>query len=121
MNFYWSLPTLHGRLPIISVTMNEVKNGKTSVNVPSIGISGFNWFAEGGIFNEPQVIGIGDSKGPEAAVPLDKMWERMSQEFDKHLTGGAQVTNYFQVDGAQDPEAWAMNAARTIKRELRMA
>ena len=121
MNFYWSLPTLHGRLPIISVTMNEVKNGKTSVNVPSIGISGFNWFAEGGIFNEPQVIGIGDSKGPEAAVPLDKMWERMSQEFDKHLNGGAQVTNYFQVDGAQDPEAWAMNAARTIKRELRMA
>jgi len=121
MNFYWSLPALHGRLPIISVTMNETKAGKSLVNIPSIGVSGYKWFAEGGIFNKPQVIGIGDSKGPEAAVPLDKMWERMSQEFDKHLNGGATVTNYFQVDGAQDPEAWAMNAARTIKRELRMA
>lgn len=33
---------------------------------------------------------------------------------------GASVVNYFTVNGAQDPDAWATTAARTIKRELRM-
>ncbi|MBR2653497.1 MAG: hypothetical protein IKD59_02975, partial [Lachnospiraceae bacterium] len=123
MNFSWSLPTLHGHLPVISVNMRDAKSsdGKTSVSYPDLFVSGFRWFAQGGIFNDPTIIGIGDSKGPEAAVPLDQMWKRMSAEFDQHLGGGAVVNNYFTVDGAQDPEAWAMGAARTIKRELRMA
>ena len=123
MNFSWTLPTLHGRLPVISVNMQTASSsdGKTSVSYPDLSVSSFKWFAKGGIFNNPTVIGIGDSKGPEAAVPLDMMWERMSKEFDKHLNGGAQVTNYFTVDGAQDPEAWAIGAARTLQRELRMA
>lgn len=123
MNFSWSLPSLHGHLPIISVSMRDAKSsdGKTSVSYPELSVSGFRWFAQGGIFNDPTIIGIGDSKGPEAAVPLDQMWKRMSAEFDQHLGGGAVVNNYFNVDGAQDPEAWAMGAARMIKRELRMA
>lgn len=124
MNFSWSLPSLHGHLPIISVSMRSASSsdGRTHVSYPELSVSGFRWFAEGGIFNEPTVIGIGDSKGPEAAVPLDQMWRRMSAEFDKHMNGGgATVNNYFTVDGAQDPEAWAMGAARMIKRELRMS
>lgn len=122
MNFSWSLPALHGHLPIISVSMRSASSsdGRTHVSYPELSVSGFRWFAQGGIFNEPTVIGIGDSKGPEAAVPLDQMWRRMSAEFDKHMNGGATVNNYFTVDGAQDPEAWAVGAARMIKRELRM-
>lgn len=123
MNFSWQLPALHGSLPIISVSMRTASSsdGKTTVSYPELNYAGTKWFAKGGIFNDPTIIGIGDSKGPEAAVPLDMMWERMSKEFDKHLNGGAQVTNYFTVDGAQDPEAWATDAARAMKRELRMA
>lgn len=123
MNFTWSLPTLHGHLPVIAVNMRTASSsdGRTSVSYPDLFVSGFKWFAQGGIFNDPTIIGIGDSRGPEAAVPLDQMWKRMSAEFDQHLGGGAVVNNYFTVDGAQDPEAWAMGAARAIKRELRMA
>ena len=123
MNFTWSLPTVHGYLPVISVNMRQASSsdGKTIVNYPDLSVSSLKWFKEGGIFSDPTIIGIGDSKGPEAAVPLDQMWARMSAEFDEHMGRGATVNNYFTVDGAQDPEAWAMGAARAIKRELRMA
>ena len=38
--------------------------------IPSLGI---DWYAQGGIFNSPRVIGVGDSKSPEAVVPIDKL------------------------------------------------
>jgi hypothetical protein len=47
------------------------------------------------------------------------MWAQLGREFDEH--SGPQVTQYFTVNGAQDPELWATSAARTLKRELRMA
>lgn len=123
MNFYWSLPTLHGHLPVISVTMQNAtsSDGKTSVSYPSLSVSSYRWFAEGGVFNRPTVIGIGDSKGPEAAVPLDMMWNRMAKEFDKHLGGGATMTNYITVDGAQKPEEYADRLVRQLKLDLRTA
>ena len=117
MKFSWTLPTPHGYLPNISVTMREAtsSDGSTKANYPVFSKS-LQWFAKGGIFDTPSVIGVGES-----VVPLDKMWNRMGKEFDKHLEGGRTINNYFTVNGAQDPEAWAMGAARTIKRELRMA
>ena len=123
MKFTWSLPTLHGHLPIISVNMRDAKSsdGKTSVSYPELSVSGLKWFAEGGIFNTPTIIGIGDSKGPEAAVPLDQMWKRMSAEFDKHTGGGVEVTNYITVNGAEDPAMYADTLAREIRQQLRMA
>ena len=124
MNFSWTLPSLHGHLPIISVAMRSASSsdGRTHVSYPELSVSGFRWFKDGGIFDSPQIIGIGDSKGPEAAVPLDMMWRKLGTEIDKHMNGGgATVNNYFTVDGAQDPEAWAMGAARMIRRELRMS
>ena len=38
--------------------------------IPSLGI---DWYAKGGIFNSPRVIGVGDSTSPEAVVPIDKL------------------------------------------------
>lgn len=37
--------------------------------IPHLGI---NWYAQGGIFNSPSVIGVGEA-GPEAVVPIDKL------------------------------------------------
>ena len=37
--------------------------------IPSLGI---DWYAKGGIFNSPRVIGVGEA-GPEAVVPIDKL------------------------------------------------
>ena len=121
LKFSWTLPTPHGYLPNISVTMREAtsSDGSTKANYPVFSKS-LQWFAKGGIFDVPSVIGVGES-GAEAVVPLDKMWNRMSKEFDKHLGGNKTVNNYFTVNGSQDPEAWAMETARTLKRELRMA
>lgn len=120
LKFSWTLPTPHGYLPNISVTMREAtsSDGSTKANYPVFSKS-LQWFAKGGIFDAPSVIGVGES-GAEAVVPLDKMWNRMSKEFDKHLGGNKTVNNYFTVNGSQDPEAWAMATARTLKRELRM-
>ena len=38
--------------------------------IPHLGI---DWYAKGGIFNSPRVIGVGDSKSPEAVIPIDKL------------------------------------------------
>jgi len=125
MNFKWELPKLHGYLPVISVKMETAKSsdGKTSVSYPTFSASHTKWFAKGGIFNDPTIIGIGDSKGPEAAVPLDIMWTRMEKEFDKHLNdgNGATITNYIEVNGAENPEDWAARFARQMRLEARMA
>ena len=118
LKFNWMLPTPHGWLPTFSVTMKEAGSGSTKTTYPEITKS-LKWFAKGGIFDAPAVIGVGDAPSPEAVVPLDKMWAQMSREFDEH--SGPQVTQYFTVNGAQDPELWATSAARTLKRELRMA
>ena len=48
------------------------------------------------------------------------MWKQLRTELENRAGSGPTVNNYFTVDGAQDPEAWAMGAARAIKRELRM-
>ena len=37
--------------------------------IPSLGI---DWYAKGGIFNSPRVIGVGEA-GPEAVIPIDKL------------------------------------------------
>ena len=124
MDFSWSLPTLHGHLPVISVNMQTASSsdGKTSVSYPNLSVSGYKWFAEGGVFNEPTVIGIGDSKGPEAAVPLDMMWKQLDDEFDKYFGddgGSVVINNYFEVNGAEDPEVYVDTLARELIQQVR--
>lgn len=118
MQFTWTLPTPHGYLPSFSVSMREAGDGTTRTSYP-VFTKSLQWFEKGGIFDAPTVIGVGES-GSEAVVPLDKMWQQMSAEFDEH-SSPVQVTNYFTVDGAEDPERWATRAARTLKLQLRMA
>lgn len=118
MQFTWTLPTPHGYLPSFSVSMHEAGDGTTRTSYP-VFTKSLQWFAEGGIFNAPSVIGVSES-GSEAVVPLDQLWKQMSAEFDEH-SSPVQVTNYFTVDGAEDPEQWATRAARTLKLQLRMA
>ena len=123
MDFSWSLPTLHGHLPVISVSMQSASSsdGKTTVSYPNLSVSSYRWFAEGGVFNTPQVIGIGDSRGPEAAVPLDMMWRQLGKEFDEHLGDGSGVVinNYFEVNGAEDPALYADELARELLQQVR--
>lgn len=60
------------KLPHIDLPHFKI-NGKLSLNPPSIPSIGVDWYAKGGIFNSPQVVGVGDASSPEAVVPLDKL------------------------------------------------
>jgi len=117
MKFSWTLPTPHGYLPQFSVSMREAGDGTTKTSYP-VFTKSLQWFARGGIFDAPSVIGVGEA-GPEAVVPLDKMWREMERIEAK--SGQTNIYQTFNVDGAQDPEMWATSAARTLRRELRMA
>lgn len=56
------------KLPHISVSMKSKSIGGISIPYPDFDI---DWYAQGGIFNTPSVIGVGEA-GPEAVLPLDR-------------------------------------------------
>lgn len=120
MNFSWSLPALHGSVPSISVSMNSAtsSDGKTTVSYPVFNV-GTKWFAEGGIFKQPSIIGVGEA-GAEAALPLDAFWKRLDAEFDRSGSG-ATINNYIEINGATDPVAYADELARELQQQLKRA
>jgi phage-related protein len=121
MNFSWSLPALHGTLPVISVNMKSVSSsdGKTTVSYPEFS-AGTKWFAKGAIFDQPTIIGVGEA-GAEAALPLDQFWRRLDAEFSENGGSGATINNYIEVNGATDPVAYADELARELQQQLKRA
>lgn len=121
MNFSWSLPALHGTLPVISVSMRSVSSsdGKTTVSYPEFS-AGTKWFAKGAIFDQPTIIGVGDA-GAEAALPLDAFWRRLDAEFSENGGSGATINNYIEINGATDPVAYADELARELQQQLKRA
>lgn len=84
--FGFSVKSPHIPLPHFSISpkgwnIGDLVKGK----IPSLSIK---WYAKGGIFNSPTLAGIGEA-GPEAVVPLDKLWDKMSE-----LQGGMVVNVY---------------------------
>ena len=63
MNFQWSLPKL--KMPHFTV------KGSFKTDPPSVPEYSVNWYAKGGVFESPSVIGVGE-KGKEAVMPLEK-------------------------------------------------
>ena len=45
------------------------------MTVPHLSVS---WYKQGGIFDSPTIAGIGEA-GPEAVVPLDKLWRKFDE------------------------------------------
>ena len=62
-DFEWHLPKL--KLPHINIT------GGFSLNPPSFPSFDISWYARGGVFNSPSIIGVGEA-GQEAVMPLER-------------------------------------------------
>ncbi len=74
---------------------------------PSISV---DWYAKGGIFNSPSLIGVGEA-GSEAVVPLDKFWKKL----DQMSAGGPNIV--ININGADDPRAVAEAVKRILIKE----
>lgn len=68
-------------------TILETLNLPTTL--PKLNVS---WYAQGGIFNSPRIIGVGE-RGPEAVVPLSKNAEWIEALSVKIAQRGAQIAN----------------------------
>lgn len=66
-NFNWSLPKI--KLPHLSWSMIDVPFLGKVPDPTSIRV---DWYAKGGIFSAPSVIGVGEA-GKEAVLPIDKI------------------------------------------------
>ena len=101
----------HLSLPHFKLPHFNIKGGTLPWGIggkgtpPSISV---DWYAKGGIFNSPSIIGVGEA-GSEAVVPLDKFWQKLDQ-----MQGGGIVIN---INGAQDPRAVAEEVKRVLIRE----
>lgn len=83
MNFSWSLP--RPRLPHISWSWSDVGG---LLSIPHFSI---DWYAQGGIFDQASIIGVGEA-GKEAVVPLERNAEWISSVADglaSRMTGSA--------------------------------
>lgn len=92
-NIVWGTKTIFGK----------TINWPTGVNV--------SWFKQGGIFDSPSVIGVGEA-GAEAVVPLDKFWDKLD-----NMQGG-ETNIVININGAnKDPREIAEEVKRVLIRE----
>ncbi|QGH20237.1 phage tail tape measure protein [Clostridium butyricum] len=56
--------------------------GEFSLSPPSVPYLDISWYAKGGIFNSPSVIGVGEA-GQEAVLPIDRLDELMARAIEK--------------------------------------
>ncbi len=102
------------KLPHISVSGGTAPfgiGGKGSL--PSFSVS---WYAKGGIFDSPSVIGVGEA-GKEAVVPIDKLRDYIKDALDERKTGS--TYNVYLNDVAVNDEAGIVNATRGYLYELK--
>ena len=86
----------------------EGKFSLKDMTVPKLSV---DWYKTGGIFDSPSVIGVGEA-GPEAVVPLDKLWDKLDK-----LQGETNIV--INVNGANaDPREIADEVRRVLIREV---
>lgn len=87
-------------------------NGKFSLNPPSVPKLDIDWYKNGGIFDAPSVIGVGEA-GSEAVVPLDKFWDKLDK-----MNAGETVIN-ININGSnRDPREIAEEVRKVLIKEV---
>ena len=81
-NFDFKLPKL--KLPHFTIKPDGWKfRDLLHGEIPKLGI---DWYAKGGIFDSPSVIGVGEA-GPEAVLPIEKLNGMLSNMADSIVNG----------------------------------
>lgn len=117
-NFSFKIPKI--KLPHFSIKppgwkLSDLLQG----TIPSLGIQ---WYAKGGIFNKPSVIGVGEA-GPEAVIPINKlelMMADMANSIVSALQNGAGQGNMAVFEGniMVDGQAIAQVVTPIINRDM---
>jgi gas vesicle protein len=85
--FDFKIPKI--KLPHFNIT------GKFSLNPPSVPHLDVNWYATGGIFNRPSIIGVGEA-GTEAVLPIDRLDELMARAIEKAKGNTSGITLHIE-------------------------
>ena len=114
--FSFKVPKPHIPLPHFSIKpsgwkLSDLLKGK----IPSLGIK---WYAQGGIFNGPTVAGIGEA-GPEAVVPLTKLWDKLDAIAEN--SGTPIVVNVYGSDNMSISELASAVEQKLIQMQKRKA
>lgn len=75
-----------------------------------------DWYAKGGIFNSPSIIGIGEA-GSEAVVPLDTLWNKLDTIAQAAQSGGGDGITINVYSTQSDPRAVAEEVRRMLIQE----
>ena len=82
--FHFKVSLPHIKLPHFSIRPRGWKIGDLlRGSIPRLGI---DWYAQGGIFNSPSVIGVGEA-GPEAVLPIEKLQVMLGTMADNIVNG----------------------------------
>ena len=107
--FNFKVSTPHIPTPHFSISPSGWKLGDLlKGSIPSLGI---RWYAKGGIFDSPSVIGVGEA-GPEAVVPIDKLRD-YTGEIDYDRLGSAIINALAGVDHVTVVDVDGKELART--------
>lgn len=115
--FDFQLP--HIKLPHFEISPSGWSLGDLLEGViPSLGI---DWYAKGAIFKRPQIAGLGDVRGGEAALPLDPFWKKMDRIVEAVESGGGDdiTINVYAPEGA-DVKQIAAEVERRLARAQKM-
>jgi phage-related minor tail protein len=124
-NFFANLKLPEINIPKIKLPHFKL-TGSFSLSPPEVPKLAVNWYASGGIFTSPSIIGIGES-GPEAVVPVDKLDEIIARALIKagikkdgtetSLPGGSVTNNYDITINNPKQEASADSTRRVLLRQ----
>lgn len=104
----------HLKLPHFKLPHFKINGGKLPWGIggkgspPSINV---DWYAKGGIFDGASLIGVGE-KGPEAVIPLDKLWTKMNKIAEG--AGGDQIQINIYASPGMDVKALADEVERRL-------
>lgn len=107
------------KLPKIKLPHFSI-SGKLSLNPPSVPKVSISWYKTGGIFDSPTIAGIGEA-GPEAVVPLDKLWDKLDNIAAASTNQGITINVYPAQGMSPDEIAAAVERKLVAQQKQRRA